>query len=84
MNPTTKQPIQTNKKARNATRTTPIFIIGVGLVCIGMLLLVIKGMSVEYIDAHEILHENFFLIPIGFACIFFGVLTLIYNLMTRR
>ena len=52
-------------------------IIGGVLLCIGILLLVIKGMSVEYIDANGILHENFFLVPIGFMCIFCGLISFV-------
>ena len=51
-------------------------------VCIGTMLLImgagcilIKANSVEYIDADGILHENFFLLPIGFLFLFSGVLT---------
>ena len=44
---------------------------------IGILLLVIKDMSVEYIDANGILHENFFLVPIGFMCIFCGLISFV-------
>ena len=52
-------------------------IIGGVLLCIGILLLVIKGMSVEYIDANGILHENFFLVPIGFMCMFCGLISFV-------
>lgn len=45
------------------------------LLLIGIALLVIKGMSVEYIDADGILHENFFLIPCGFFCIGCGLIS---------
>lgn len=41
---------------------------------IGVILLVVKGLSVEYIDAQGILHENFFLLPLGVACIFCGLI----------
>lgn len=39
---------------------------------LGVLLLVIKGLSVEYIDASGILHENFFLIPTAWLCMISG------------
>lgn len=51
-------------------------------ICIGTMLLImgvgcilIKANSVEYIDAAGVLHENFFLLPIGFLFIFCGVLS---------
>ncbi|MDY4560554.1 MAG: DUF3955 domain-containing protein [Peptostreptococcus porci] len=39
-------------------------------ILIGVMLIVIKGVSVEYVDANGMLHENFFLLPLGFLCIF--------------
>ena len=52
-------------------------VIGGVLLLIGVMLLVIKGMSVEYIDAEGILHENFFLLPLGFLCIFCGLISFV-------
>ncbi len=51
--------------------------IGAFLLLIGIILLVVKGLSVEYIDAEGVLHENFFLIPIGFFYIFCGLISFI-------
>ena len=31
----------------------------------------------EYIDAQGVLHENFFLIPAGFLCMFCGLMTFV-------
>ena len=50
-------------------------ITGGALILAGIALLVIKGISAEYIDEAGILHENFFLIPAGFFCIFCGLMT---------
>ena len=47
------------------------------LLLIGIILLVVKGLSVEYINAEGVLHENFFLIPVGFFCIFCGLISFI-------
>ncbi len=58
-----------NKRARYNMVTIAI---GAGLLFLGMLLITIKGLSVEYIDAEGVLHENFFLLPTGFLCIFCG------------
>lgn len=59
-------------------------------VCIGTMLLImgagcilIKANSVEYIDANGILHENFFLLPIGFLFLFSGVLTFVFAGITN-
>ena len=35
----------------------------------------LKAVSVEYIDTQGILHENFFLLPVGFLCLFCGFIT---------
>ncbi len=52
-------------------------ILGIQSFLFGFILLVIKGLSVEYIDAQGVLHENFFLIPIGFLFIFIGLILLL-------
>lgn len=44
-------------------------IIGGILLCIGIACIFLKAVSGEYIDSQGILHENFFLIPIGFLCL---------------
>ena len=36
-----------------------------------------KFHTLEYIDGQGILHENFFLIPIGFLCVFSGLISFI-------
>lgn len=52
-------------------------LVGGGFVLLGMLLIVIKALSVEYVDAEGILHENFFLLPLGFLSIFCGLVILL-------
>ena len=47
------------------------------LLLMGIGCLVIKSLSVEYIDAQGVLHENFFLLPIGFLFIFSSLMTFI-------
>lgn len=47
--------------------------IGAVLMVMGVMCLVIKAFSVEYVDALGNLHENFFLLPIGFLFIFAGM-----------
>lgn len=66
--------------------------IGGAFILVGILLLVTKGLSVEYVDASGILHENFFLVPVGFLCIFCGLIsfvtlrvkTLIHKFTSKR
>ena len=77
MNNMTEKVIKDGSETRRAKFNMITSIIGGVLLCIGILLLVIKGMSVEYIDANGILHENFFLVPIGFMCIFCGLISFV-------
>lgn len=51
--------------------------IGTSLLIMGAGCILIKAFSVEYIDAAGILHENFFLLPIGFLFIFCGLLSFV-------
>ncbi|MEA5020105.1 MAG: DUF3955 domain-containing protein [Gordonibacter sp.] len=52
-------------------------VIGGALLLLGAACLVIKSMSVEYVDAEGLLHENFFLIPIGITLMFCGLVSFI-------
>lgn len=51
--------------------------VGAGLLVFGFILLLIKGFSVEYIDADGFLHENFFLLPIAFLFMFSGIMSFV-------
>ena len=62
------------KKTKNVTN-----IIGGFSIIVGIILIAVKGFLPEYIDANGILHECFFLIPIGFLCILCGVIILAIN-----
>ena len=66
MNNMTEKVIRDGSETRRARFNMITTLIGGSFLLIGVMLLVIKGMSVEYIDAEGILHENFFLIPTGF------------------
>ena len=53
-------------------------VIGILFLIIGVFCIFIKSMSTEYIDSNNILHEDFFLIPIAFffmliGCIIIGI-----------
>lgn len=74
-NQMTEKVIKDGRETTRARYNMVSSIIGGLLLLIGLLLLVIKGLSVEYIDDQGFLHENFFLIPIGFLCIFCGLLS---------
>ncbi len=49
----------------------------ISLIVLGIALILVKGILPETIDASGILHEHFFLLPIGFACLFIGIITLV-------
>ncbi len=74
MNNMTEKVIKDGSETRKAKFNMISTVVGGVLLLIGMMLLVIKGLSVEYIDASGILHENFFLVPLGFLSIFCGLI----------
>lgn len=52
-----------------------VTIIGSFLMVLGLVCFLIKANSVEYVDANGILHENFYLLPVGYLLVFTGVIT---------
>lgn len=77
MNNMTKKIMKDGSETRKARYHMICAIIGGVLILIGIILLFVKSVSVEYIDAQGILHENFFLIPIGFLCLFSGFISFV-------
>ncbi len=67
-----------NKRAKMNLIST---FIGAFLMVLGAVFFFIKSTSVKYVDESEILHENFFLIPMGYLFLFIGLLILIINLV---
>lgn len=49
--------------------------IGLAFCLLGLAAILLKGFTVEYVDAAGVLHENFFLLPLGFGLIGIGILT---------
>ena len=74
MNNMTKKLIEDGDQGRRARHVMVSAITGGLLLLAGLACLLIKAASVEYIDSQGILHENFFLLPIGFAFIFAGII----------
>ena len=60
-----------------------IYLIGAGLMVVGLVLFLIKTNSVEYIDESGLLHENFYLIILGYFFIFSGVIIILVNALKR-
>ena len=76
--------IKDGSETRRAKYNMVCSIIGLCLILIGIILLLVKGMSVEYIDAQGVLQENFFLVPIGFLCLFCGLIAFLTVGMTTH
>ena len=77
MNNLTEKLIKDGNETKRAKINLISISIGGILLCIGIACIFLKAVSVEYIDAQGILHENFFLIPIGFLCLLSGFFTLV-------
>ena len=54
-------------------KNTILAIVGAAWLLLGIMLLIIKALSPEYVDANGTLHEYFFLLPCGFGCLFCGI-----------
>ena len=73
----TKKIINDGSESRRAKMNLASSIIGGVLMLLGVVLLVVKSLSVEYVDELGVLHENFFLLPIGFLLLFCGVVIIL-------
>ncbi len=65
-----------NQTSQNRFGKTAAFV-GCALLILGALLLCIKAVSPEQVDADGLLHEWFFLLPLGFGCLLGGCLSLL-------
>lgn len=80
MNKMTEKLIKDGNTGRSAKMNLISTIIGGFLMLGGLACFIIKALSVEYIDAQGILHENFFLIPVGFVFLAIGMLVIVVTL----
>lgn len=76
MNDITKKLIDDTSETKRARFNMISTIIGASLLVLGVIFLFIKVNSVEYIDESGILHENFYLVIIGYLCLFSGFATI--------
>lgn len=67
--------IKDGSDTRRAKLNLYSIFIGAVLLLMGIGCIIIQAFSVEYIDAAGYLHENFFLLPIGFLLLFCGLLS---------
>lgn len=74
MNNMTEKLIQDGSKTKRAKLNMITTLIGSFLLFFGFACFFIKMNSVEYVDAAGILHENFYLLPIGFLFLFAGMI----------
>ena len=74
MNDMTEKLIEDGSEGRRAKRMMVAAWAGAILVLCGVALFLIKGATVEYVDAQGILHENFWMIGVGWILILLGVL----------
>ncbi|MEA5050510.1 MAG: helix-turn-helix domain-containing protein [Oscillospiraceae bacterium] len=68
--------IRDGSETRRARMDMISAVIGAGLMGTGLLCFLIKANSVEYIDGTGTLHENFYLVPVGYLFLLGGVLLL--------
>ena len=77
MNKMTEKLIKDTDENRKAKYNMITALVGGFLMILGFVCFFIKANSVEYIDKQGILHENFYLIPAGYAFLFAGIVVLI-------
>lgn len=85
MNNMTEKLVKDGREGRRTQMHLTITLIGTFLMVLGLFCFFVKANSVEYIDAEGILHENFYLIPIGYLLVFTGaVASLLSGLALHR
>lgn len=77
MNNLTEKIIKDGRESRRAKMTLASTIIGGILMLLSFVCFIIKALSVEYIDTEGILHENFFLIPVGYVLLLCGAMIIL-------
>ena len=79
VNKMTEKLIKDGSETRRAKFNMVTALVGGFLLFFGFACFFIKATAVEYIDSSGVLHENFYLIPIGFLFLFAGVLVFILS-----
>lgn len=72
VNNMTEKLIKDGSETRKAKLNLYATLIGTFLLLMGVMCFFIKANSVEYVDSSGLLHENFYLIPIGFLFLLSG------------
>lgn len=76
--------MENNNKNRKNNTYNKGKIIGLFFCLLGIFLIILKGLTVEYIDEYGILRENFFLIPIGYLLILIGIILFIISKIKNK
>ncbi|HEM3667866.1 TPA: DUF3955 domain-containing protein [Streptococcus suis] len=85
MNNMTEKLVKDGREGRRTQMHLTITIIGSFLMVLGFACFLIEANSVEYVDSNGILHENFYLLPVGYLLVFTGALaTLLSGLALHR
>ena len=77
MNKVEQTLINDGKRTRAAKFNMVSTIIGSAFIILGIIFFLISAISVSYIDRSGVLHENFFLVPLGYLSLFVGILIII-------
>ena len=77
MSKMTEKLIKDTDENRKAKFNMVTALVGGFLMILGFVCFFIKANSVEYVDKHGFLHENFYLIPVGYIFLFIGFIILI-------
>lgn len=85
MNNMTEKLVKDGREGRRTQMHLTITIIGSFLMVLGLVCFLIKANSVEYVDANGILHENFYLLPVGYFLLAVGgIISLISGIIILK
>ena len=73
--------INDGKRTREKKFNMVTTIIGSVFIILGIIFFLISGASVSYIDRSGVLHENFFLVPLGYLSLFVGIVIIIARII---
>jgi transcriptional regulator with XRE-family HTH domain len=79
MNNMTEKLIKDTSETRRAKMNLVSTIIGTALMIMGFTCFIIKALSTEYVDETGLLHEHFFLLPIGLLFLLCGAVVILFT-----
>lgn len=84
MNQMTEKLIKDTSDNRKTKMNMAMTFSGGCLMVIGLLCFIAKAVSYEYVDAAGMLHEHFWLIPVGLLFLLVGAAIIVINLIARN